>query len=181
MEALPLRVVIFQILFLLIAIAIETIILYRYLSLEYKTAVQYAASINLFSTFLGWVVFFNLLPFLPPDLKTQLISFIFFEQFYENNWLDAVSPILIAVSFFIFLGTFGVEVASLNLLEIVLEKRPKKEPTSEEFSALSRTDRGIQNKIDERTYAIFVANAWSFSAILLLLFVRYFEQSYLSG
>ena len=45
---LPLRAIAFQILCLLIAIAIEAYVLRQTLRLGYKTSVRYAASMNLF-------------------------------------------------------------------------------------------------------------------------------------
>lgn len=47
---LPLRAVMFQILFLLVAIAVESFIFKKKLHLSGRTSIEYATSINLFST-----------------------------------------------------------------------------------------------------------------------------------
>jgi hypothetical protein len=179
-DVLPLRAIIFQFLFLVIAIAIETIILHRYLEIDNKTSVQYAATVNLLSTFIGWLIFFNVLPLLPQGLKTQLITFVFFEQFFQNNWFVGVFPIVITTSLAIFLGTFIIKVKGLDLLDYLLGKTPST-PTVEEQTVRfrGRANQVVGFRANSRTYAVFVANALSFSAILLLLFVRYIEQTYL--
>jgi hypothetical protein len=181
-DVLPLRAIVFQFLFLVVAIAIETVILYRYLEIDYKTSVQYAATVNLLTTFLGWIIFFNVLPLLPQGLRTQLISFIFFEQFFQNNWFVGVFPFIITASLAIFLGTFILKVKGLDLLDYLLGKTPSAPPPAEKpIRFQGRANQVAGFRANSRTYAVFVANAMSFSAILLLLFVRFIEQTYLYG
>lgn len=57
MLILPLRAFIFQTLLLLTSIAIEATIIHRQLNLSRLTSIQYATTLNLFSTVLGWIVF----------------------------------------------------------------------------------------------------------------------------
>lgn len=176
----PLRAIVFQFLFVLVAIAIEALILYRLLDIDYKTSAQYAISVNLFSTIVGWIAFFTCLRFIPPGIKIQLISYIFFEQFFDNNWIETISPILILICAMIFFGTFWVKVKGLELLEFMLGKTDRKEQTPEDQTGRfrGRMKKATDGKSESKAYAIFVANACSFSAILLLLFVRFVEQSY---
>ncbi|MBD2038666.1 filament integrity protein fraC [Leptolyngbya sp. FACHB-321] len=180
-EVLPLRAVVFQCLFLLIAIAIEAYVLHRTLSLDYKTSMQYAVSVNLLSTFLGWICFFLTQPLLPLEWRVQLISFIFFEHFYADPMLLNVAPVLVFCALGMFLGTFLVKLKGLDFLDILLEKNPKPKATSEVKPMRFRGRQGqlVGVRANSRVYAVLVANACSFSAILLLLFFRLVEQSYL--
>lgn len=179
-DILPLRAVLFQFIFLLIAISLETLVLYRNLELDYKSSVQYATTINLFSTVIGWIIFFIAQPFLPQGLKAQLISFIFFERFFSNSWFATVSPLLIMLSLGVFLGTFLVKWQGLKLLEFLLEKKRDRQvqPVAKtpRFRARSNLVSGLRS--NSEAYAVFVGNAFSFSAILFLLFVRLIEQTY---
>jgi hypothetical protein len=180
-EILPLRAVVFQCLFLLIAIAIEAYVLYRTLSLDYKTSMEYAVSVNLLSTFLGWICFFLSQPLLPLAWRVQLISFIFFEHFYADPMLLNVAPVLVVCALGMFLGTFLIKLKGLDWLELLLEKTSKPDAAIE---ARPMRFRGRQSQLvgfraNSRVYAVLVANASSFSAILLLLFLRLVEQSYL--
>lgn len=173
-EILPLRAVVFQTLFLLIAIALEALVFYRTLSLDYKTSMQYAISVNLLSTFIGWLCFFISQPFLPLTWRVQLISFIFFEHFYADPMLLNVAPVLVIFTLGMFLGTFLIKLKGLDFLELLLEKDPK--PTGA-IEAKPLRFRGKQEPLaglrsNSRIYAVLVANAVSFSVILLLLLLR---------
>ncbi|NJR39502.1 MAG: hypothetical protein HC781_12655 [Leptolyngbyaceae cyanobacterium CSU_1_4] len=80
----PLRAIAFQIVFLLMAIAIEATVLHKQLNIPPKQSIQFAASINLLTTVAGWLVTFLLLgtslslptPLLT-ELKIALMNFIF--------------------------------------------------------------------------------------------------------
>lgn len=75
---LPLRGMMFQALFLLIAIALESFILHKNLNLSPRTSIECSASLNLFSTIVGWLVIFSVDPLLPEFLKRPLFNFILF-------------------------------------------------------------------------------------------------------
>ena len=55
---LPLGAILFNFLFLLIAIPIEAYVFNRRLNFDKKTSIFYAISMNLFSSALGWTIFF---------------------------------------------------------------------------------------------------------------------------
>ncbi|MCL6434176.1 MAG: hypothetical protein K6T90_08140 [Leptolyngbyaceae cyanobacterium HOT.MB2.61] len=178
-NTLPLRAIAFQFIFLLVAIAIEGLILYRFLSIEHKTSMQYSATVNLLSTFVGWLVFFAVQPFIPINVKLELISYFFFERFYTNFWQSGVAPNLVLALLGIFMGTFLIELKGLELLEFALGKNEKK--AKEEIEKVGRF-RGRKNRVigiktNDKTYALLVANACSFSVILILLLARFLDQT----
>ncbi|NJP10173.1 MAG: hypothetical protein HC866_12410 [Leptolyngbyaceae cyanobacterium RU_5_1] len=176
---LPLRAIAFQGLFLLLAIALEAIIFSRQLGLDYKTSVRYSASVNLFSTLIGWLVFFNAQVLMPEELRIQLISYFFFERFFPNPWSSSVAPILAVSGLAIFMGVFFAELKGLDFLEILLEKRKADDTTvaAPRVQRFRRLSRGISFKTSSRAFAVLAANALSFSAILFLLFIRWLEQA----
>lgn len=179
LNVLPLRAILFQFLFLLVAIALEAIVLDRYLNLGYKISAQYSTTINLLSTFVGWLIYFCVQPLLPQGLKLQLISFMFFEQLYNNGWLSSVFSLIVILSLGIFLGTLLIELKGLDLLEVALDRVEKKEIVPEEKDRFrGRGKQAVRFQPSNKIYAVFVGNAVSFTAILLLLLVRYVEQSY---
>jgi hypothetical protein len=176
---LPLRAIAFQGLFLLIAIALEAIVYFKRLGFDYKTSVRYAASVNLFSTFIGWLIFFNLQTLLPPPLKEQLVSYFFFERFFINPWAPSIAPLLALSGLIVFMGVFLLELKSLELLDLVLGK-VKTEDTlliREDTRTSRLRQQGVLFKSNSRAYAILVANAYSFSAILFLLIIRSVERT----
>ncbi|NJL22105.1 MAG: hypothetical protein HC895_16875 [Leptolyngbyaceae cyanobacterium SM1_3_5] len=77
MNVVPLRTIVFQAMFVLIAIAIQSYIFRRQLQVSPRTSIEYAASIELLSVVAGWVLFFIVESLLPQVLRLQLFNFIF--------------------------------------------------------------------------------------------------------
>jgi hypothetical protein len=191
---LPLRAVSFQIVLLMIAIALEAIVFFWQLGLDYRTSVRYTATLNLLSTVVGWVVFFIVQAIVPEGLRIQLISYFFFERFFPNPWAAGIVPIVAVTSLGIFFSVFLLEFGGLELLERILEKKkPKaddkkdseKKPDSdsgedpkpkEKIARFRRPAEGYIFRTDNRAYVVLMANSLSFSAILLFLFIRWLEQ-----
>ncbi len=181
-DVLPLRAVLFQFLFLMIAIAIDSVVLYRnVVELEYKPSVQYAATANLFSTLLGWLVFFGIQPLLPLGLREQLISFIFFGTFFLNDWSNWIPQILLGLTAVVFVGTIVAKLFGLNVLERILEKTPEKPEEAKAMAKIKRRERRRSwlhrvNPRQEFFMAVLRGCSYSFSAMLLILFVTYSES-----
>jgi hypothetical protein len=180
-DVLPLRAVLFQFLFLMIAIAIDSVVYYRNVeTLEYKPSVQYAATANLFSTCLGWLIFFGAQPFLPLGLREQLISFIFFGQFFINAWSDWMPQILLTGAGLIFCGTVIAKLVGLNLLERLLEKEvnPEEAKLTAQAKRLQRRQAWMHRINPRREFfmAVLRGCGYSFSAILLILCVMFVEK-----
>ena len=115
---LPLRAVVFQTLLLLISIAIESVVLQRLLNISRKTATEYSATLNLLSTFVGWLCFFVIEAITRRFLETQLIRYIFFDRFVSPNmfsdWQNNFYFFLIRI--FIILIDLTVELIWLEFL-----------------------------------------------------------------
>lgn len=174
---LPLRAIVFQFLFLAVAIVVETIALHRVLRLDYKTSAQYALTVNLLSTVVGWIIFFNLQPLLPEDLRPEVIRFVLFDRLTLDFSQGQTASMIVLVSLGVFIGTFLLKFQTLNLLELVLEKSVADQKSDEMIGRFLRQRRAIGFQPNTKAYAVFVGNAFSFSAILFLLFVRLFEQT----
>jgi hypothetical protein len=112
---LPLRAIVFQCLLLLVAIALEAQVLRKQLQLGYQPSIRYAASLNLLTVVLGWMAFFSVESLLPDDLRTQLISYVLFGNFYVNGLSGSLGIFIVVaglVTFFItLLGRAGVSSA----------------------------------------------------------------------
>jgi hypothetical protein len=173
---LPLRAIVFQFLFVVVAIVVETIALHRILRLDYKVSVQYAITVNLLSTVLGWILFFLLQPLIPEDLRPQVISFVLFDRLSLDFFQSQPIPVIAFGSLGVFIGTFLLKLQGLIGLEFLLEKSPKPELVEEKVGRLMGRKRTIGLQPNSKAYAVFVSNACSFSAILFLLFVRLFGQ-----
>jgi hypothetical protein len=172
---LPLRAILFQLLFLLIAIAIESVVLQERLKLSRRISLEYSASLNLLSTAIGWLFFFTLEPALPLAWKGPLISYVLFNARSTNT-----NTLLIMVGLFTFFGTFIVELQGFELLQILLQ-RNKKEDVSTQKTFRSRDKlqrRELSLAASNRATTVLLANACSYSVILLILLARAFDLSF---
>lgn len=166
---LPLRAIALQSLFLTTAVAIEAIVLHNRLGISKPGSVQYAFALNLASTALGWMVFLTVEPLLPEDWRLAAISFIFFNQFFGDLNIPVVLPVL---GFCVFLGSFAVELQTMNVL-LKLGLPPQ--------AVVQRSDIQIKrNRLQRyrnssasrnRSSALLRANSYSYGAIVLLLIV----------
>jgi hypothetical protein len=172
---LPLRAIAFQIVFLLIAIAIEATVLHKQLDIPPKLSVQFAAAMNLLTTVLGWLVIFFLLgtsPFLPTpllnELKIVLMNFIFFDQ-----WSNGTAELLIMICFITFFVSLGVKWLALVGLDVMMKRDLPDAPQVAIEPGVFISPRRKPRQFRPRLSTTLVANAWSYSAILVALLLRF--------
>jgi hypothetical protein len=177
----PLRAIAFQIVFLLMAIAIEATVIHRQLDYPAKQSVQFSTSINLLATVLGWLAIFFLLgtsPALPApllnELKIALLNFIFFDQ-----WTNGTAELLILICFVTFFASLIVKWLGLVGLDLLMDKKAPKAPDepSDEPGGVFVSPRRKPRLYRPRLSATLVANAWSYGAILVALLLRVLFQA----
>jgi hypothetical protein len=184
----PLRAIAFQSMLLLVAIALEAIVLRQHLRLGYQTSVQYAATINLLTTSLGWIAFLSLEALLPWALRQQIISYVLFNRFDPTNpWMDALPVVIVVAAIIAFFTTYWFKLQGLSLLVRLLgrETVPKMTVRVEESPRYNSTRRPVawsssarkqQPETSSRgasyTLAVLQANALSFTVIVILLLLR---------
>ena len=172
---LPLRAIAFQILFLLMAIAIEGTVMQQQLPFMPRQAMQYATILNLITVVVGWFVFFAVEVLLPVPVRGSLIEFIFF-----NQWTQQTALWGILVGFLTFFISFLLKTLSLNQLKFSLLSPQEREAQRRAGSNAFRRPRLGEKKNKptdstslEQANTILIANALSYSAILFVLFIRY--------
>ncbi|BAY79870.1 filament integrity protein (plasmid) [Nostoc linckia NIES-25] len=167
----PIGGILFDFLFVLIAIPIEAYVLHKRLKFDKKTSTFYAISINLFSSVIGWSVFFASEPLLPIQIKSELINYLLFNNFKSPG----TQTLLILTAFIIFFATFIVKFLLLRVLLLSLIKEPfaKKE---EEVQVFQRQKwRGFSNIKLQNTSVVttvLIANSLSYSVITAILLLR---------
>ena len=178
---LPLRMIAFQILFLLVAIAIESSILRRRLRFGFKTSVQYTLAINLAAIAVGWITFLVIEPLTPTEIRSQIISYVLFDRLSLSSWNAQIGATICAIGLSSFLVTFFIKLKGLELImrsdgswELEDEdKRPGRRTSRDERYARARQGKSeTQQALSEFMDAVIRANAASFSAISLLLLLR---------
>ena len=177
---LPLQTFLFQFLFLLVAIALEARVLYRGMRISRKASVEYATFINLLAASLGWVVFFVIQPWIPLPIKDQLISYIFFDRLLGPN-PENLALFVAATGVVIFVSAFLIKLKGLNLIEAFIQ-----DPTNEKDSSQAKAKRpwsSLSDRVEKaflpppinQAATILLANAYSYSAMSLLLFLRFLQ------
>ncbi|HEY9621393.1 MAG TPA: filament integrity protein FraC [Crinalium sp.] len=176
---LPLKMIAFQSLLMLVAIAVEAYVLRRELKLLPKQSIDYATTINFLSVAVGWVLFFNFQGIIPDDLRVKLINCIFFDRWQQ----DILWAIILAavVTFFV---SFFVKFLGLSQLRLFLgdkksEAKEDQNPKTLKFGASRRAARNNLGGSGEGN-AVLKANALSYSAISLILLIRFMLQGSLN-
>lgn len=168
---LPLGVILFNLLFLLVAIPIEAYVFNIRLKFDKKTSIFYAIATNLFSGTLGWIIFFILEPNLPIDIKSELINYIFFNNFNSPN----TQATLIFSTFIIFFITFLMKFLLLQLFVFTLSENGWKKSEITDTSQRRQWRRaggGIRLQSTNLVITTLIANSLSYTAITIILLIR---------
>lgn len=176
---LPLQLILFQLLFLLVAIALEAMVFHQRLHLTRKTSVEYATSLNLWSVVIGWLFFLLIENFSPKSLQAQIVSYIFFDHPIYNQ-LEKLDFIIISIGIIIFFFSFIIKMLGFELIKIWIHDHPEQFESNPE--ALQKRPRLLNRDKIKKTkpkpnpaFAVLVANAYTYSAILFLLVLRFME------
>ncbi|WP_298919934.1 filament integrity protein FraC [uncultured Nostoc sp.] len=166
----PIGGILFDFLFVLIAIPIEAYVFHNRLKFDKKSSTFYAISINLFSSVIGWIIFFVSEPMLPIQVKSELINYMFFNNFQSPK----AQTLIILTAFGVFFATFLMKFFLLRgLLLLLNESFAKKEEEVQTFQR--RRWRSFSNLRLQSTNLVtttLIANSVSYSAITIILLFR---------
>lgn len=160
-NVLPLRAVLSQVLILLLAISIESWFFQRLLYLSPKNSVEYAASINLFSTCAGWLMFLCLERLISQGQRELLMGYLLLGR------VNPVSVTLTVAALIIFVISFLVKWQGLTLLEFLVKSPSFQLLTPQPSHQKSRKNRPVST----RAGVILIAHTSSHVLILLILFI----------
>ena len=165
----PIGGILFDLLFVMIAIPVEAYVLHYRLKFDKKSSIFYAISINLFSSVIGWIIFFISEPMLPTKVKSELINYMFFNSFQSPN----TQTVIILTACIIFFATFLMKFFILRVMLVSLnESFGKKEEVelSQRQQRLRHSSVNFQNT--NLVTTILIANSLSYSAITVILLFR---------
>jgi hypothetical protein len=171
----PFPTILFQSLFLLVAIAIEAVVLHQQMKWSRRICIHYAAIVNLFAAFLGWVGFFIIFNYLSPLLKAQIISYIFFNRLFDYQQ-ESASGLIVLAGFSIFFAAFAIKLKAIDFLQIILQPPPTPVPENQVVTTRQQRKSKSHRRFfvinhNNKAMAVLVANACSHTAILLILFI----------
>jgi hypothetical protein len=166
----PIGGILFDFLFVLISIPIEAYVLHSRLKFDKKTSTFYAISINLFSSVIGWFIFFVSEPMLPIQVKSELINYMFFNNFKSPN----TQSLIILTAFIIFFATFLLKFFILRVLLLSLNEtftKKVEEPKTSQRRGL-RSFINVKLQSTNLVTTILIANSLSYSMITIILLFR---------
>jgi hypothetical protein len=161
----PLKTLLLQTLLIVATIAIESWVFQRRLVLPRRLSIIYATAINFVAVAIGWLCFFAAQPaFLPPGIKTQLISYVCLGKLSNASLSQGIELWVILLIFAIFFITWQVKVQSLYAMQICqfLPSRILRGNT-----VLQRRERLIV--IREQSLAVLFAHGFSHCLVLAVL------------
>jgi hypothetical protein len=170
---LPLRMVVFQSMFLLTAIALESIVLIQRLQITPRKGVEYATTINFLAAATGWLLFVSFQSVLPATVRLPLIAFVLLDQ-----WSDDLLIWIILAAITTFFLSFLMKWMGFNLLKWFLGDRqpgvttPGKESLNLKTALKHRLERE-QQVLDPSAKTILLANAVSYTAMVAVLAIRF--------
>ncbi|MDY7012435.1 MAG: hypothetical protein SVX43_02335 [Cyanobacteriota bacterium] len=174
--ALPIEIIIFQLLALLVAVAIEATVFYQRFVLTRKQSLEYSIILNIFSAIATWVLFFVLQKFLPEALRIELISFVFLGQFFRGVDIISIPSILMLLGVFNFFFICIIELSGSSILQKLASIEPTPKHESSSATAVNeKTKKGtapvmVVLALDDpdKAVTLLTANTLSNGAIFLL-------------
>ncbi|NEQ67101.1 MAG: hypothetical protein F6K21_16660 [Symploca sp. SIO2D2] len=178
---LPLETIVFQTLLLLVAIALEARVFYHRLNLGRQISIKYAASINLLAAIISWLLFFLVQNWIPQELETEVINFIFFDRIAASQ-TQQITMLTVSIGVAIFFITFFIKLKGLDFLQALLKEMSTTEESDEDEEAPTTQLQALANRFNQvavernpnQATAVLLANAHSYSGIVLILFMRFF-------
>jgi hypothetical protein len=169
-KVLPIGTILFELLFLLVAIPIEAYILHLMLKFDKKTSIFYAIAINVLSSVIGWNTFFLVEPILPIQIKTEIINYVFFNDFKTPN----AKTFVILTGFIIFFLTFLLKFFLLKLMLYIINHSGETQKVQVVTSRREKFHTSIREKLLNNNLATttLIANSVSYTAISLILLIR---------
>jgi hypothetical protein len=166
----PLGVILFDFLFLLVAIPVEAYVLNRRLKFDKKSSAFYGITVNLFSSVIGWLVFFFAEPLLPVRFKSELIDYLLFNQL---KYAYHIQTFIILTAFIIFFATFVVKYLLLRILLISLSETGKS-PQANLPPIRRNSRRNTKTKWQNTNLVttLLIANSLSYTLIIVIFFIR---------
>ncbi len=167
-----LPVIIWQSLYLIIAIAWDTFLFYQQLRVGRKISIEYARTLNLFNIVIWWMLFFIIRPFISQTRELNLINILFFSrpfnQEYDGFYLD-LFWLFVIVS----VGTVTIKFIMMRTLQNLLQNFSPGIP--------SVTKQGMEYKpiftFTGELFTIFLSTLLTNISIGILVFLRFLQFS----
>jgi hypothetical protein len=141
--ALPIEIIFFQLLALLVAIAVEAIVFYDRFILTRRQSVEYSIILNIFSAIATWGLFFIIQRLLPDAIRLELISYVLLGRFFRGVDVISIPSVLMLLGTLNFFFICTVELSGSSILQRLASIEPTQRP---EVSASSLSNNNESKK-----------------------------------
>lgn len=115
-----LPVIIWQSLYLIIAMAWDTFLFYQQLRVGRKIAIEYARTLNLFNIVTWWMLFFIIRPLISQLRELKLINLLFFSRPFDQE-SGSLDMDLFWLFIIVSIGTVTIKFTMMRTLQTLLQ------------------------------------------------------------
>ncbi|NJL00026.1 MAG: hypothetical protein HC838_11945 [Spirulinaceae cyanobacterium RM2_2_10] len=168
---LPLPVIVFQLLSLTLGTAIESLIIRYNLGFSRKKSVEYALTLNLYSSIFAWLILFVAQAIAPQTIRLQVISGILFDRFYTQSLLanSTLETFAAAIAFSLICI---IELKGFDLIKFLLEASPQPLGDDAAITLVKRLNKALTKSSSRGVSSLFLLGAFTNSVVLLIFFLR---------
>lgn len=172
---LPLSIISFQIIALLIGIAIEAYLLRKQLNWTRQHSVQYATAANIIASVILWLLLFGFEGQLPQWLRLKIIRLILFSSSFESLDNLPIDPVIVIGFILTYVLVSFIKIKVLDILKV--SSQPIEDLSNEEIiettsTFILRTRLAFSQDDKDKTKTIFLGNFLSVMAILGLMLLQ---------
>lgn len=172
---LPITIIAFQIIALLISIAIEAYFLHKRLNWPRQQSAQYASAANLIAYVILWLLLFLFEGQLPQWLRFKIIRVILFSGPFESVDDLPFDPVFVLGLILTYVLVCFIKVKVLDILKVA--SQPLADLTEAEMieatpSFWLRVRLAFSQEDEDKNRTVFLANLFSFAAVLGLMFLQ---------
>lgn len=172
---LPISIIAFQIIALLVSIAIEAFLFRKRLHWTRQDSVQYATAANLIASVILWLLLFGFEGQLPPWIRFRIIRLILFSTSFESFDAVPIDPIIVIGSIMTYILVCFIKMKVLDVLKV--SSHPIEELSEQEFpedssSFLFRMRLAFSQDDSQKNKTVFLGNFLSVMAVLGLMLLQ---------
>ncbi|NJL89494.1 MAG: hypothetical protein HC916_06580 [Coleofasciculaceae cyanobacterium SM2_1_6] len=165
-----LPVIIWQSLYLIIAMAWDTFLFYQQLRVGRKISIEYARTLNLFNIVIWWILFFLIRPLISQPTELNLINLLFFSRPF-NQEPDRLNMNLFGLFMIISVGTIAIKFTVMRILQSLLQNFSPGIPS---IASKNTEYRPIFTFTGE-LFTIFLSTLLTNISIGILIFLRFLQ------
>lgn len=171
----PISIIAFQIIALLVSIAIEAFLFRKRLHWTRQDSVQYATAANLIASVILWLLLFGFEGQLPPWIRFRIIRLILFSSSFESFDDVPLDPIIVIGFILTYILVCFIKIKVLDILKVSsqpIEKLTEQEVQEDTSTFLLRVRLAFSQDDSSKNNTVFLGNFLSIIAVVGLMLLQ---------